>query len=129
MRRVLPVIAGAMLAVLPGLPAGGQPPVTRSSAVTVDSIVSPQTLEAYAKAHVAINLLRDREQAELAEPRNKKLEPQAEVREKYRTEREKIRAAHGFTMDQYTRITQQISSDDAIRDRFEAAVAKLVPVK
>lgn len=129
MRRVLPVIAGAVLAVLPGLPAGGQPPVTRSSAVTVDSIVSTQTLEAYAKAYVALNLLRDREQAELAEPRNKKPEPQAEVREKHRTEREKIRTAHGFTIDQFTRVTQQISTNDAVRDRFEAAVAKLVPGK
>jgi hypothetical protein len=82
-------------------------------------------IEAFAKLQRAINQLRDKEQAELAEPRNKKVEEQGTLREKYRKLRADSLKAHGFTQAQVTAMTLRISSDDALRVLFEATMERL----
>jgi len=82
-------------------------------------------IEAFAKLQRAINQLRDKEQAELAEPRNKKVEEQAIIREKYRKLRADSLKTHGYTAAQVNAMTLRISSNDAMRVLFEATMERL----
>ena len=50
---------------------------------------------------------------------------QAELRAKYRAERERVLKAQGLTEASYGELTRRISSDDAARLAFEAALAKV----
>jgi Skp family chaperone for outer membrane proteins len=122
-----PLFRPALAAVLLSLGAAilpAQPPAKPAvSAAVPDSTV--QSIEAFAKLQRAINALRDKEQAELAEPRNKKVEAQAEIREKYRKLRVDSLAAHGYTAAQVSAMTQRLSGDDALRALFEAAMERL----
>jgi hypothetical protein len=114
-----------MPAYLPDIPAA-QPPAKAASATVAPAMDSTSAaIEAFAKLQRAINQLRDKEQAELAEPRNKKVEEQATLREKYRTLRADSLKAHGFTQAQVTAMTLRISSDDALRVLFEATMERL----
>jgi hypothetical protein len=79
----------------------------------------------FARAHAALTTLRERADAEYAEPKNKKPEVLAELREKYRAERERLLKAQGLAESGYGEFTRRISSDDAARRAFEAALAKV----
>ncbi len=114
-----------MPAYLPALPAV-QPPAKAASAAVAPAMDSTTAaIEAFAKLQRAINQLRDKEQAELAEPRNKKVEEQATIREKYRKLRADSLKAHGFTPAQVTAMTLRISSDDTLRALFETTMERL----
>lgn len=114
-----------MPAYLPAVPAA-QPPARSVPAVQSAAPDSTaQAIEAFAKLQRAINQLRDREQAELAEPRNKKVEEQATIREKYRKLRADSLKAHGFTAAQMNAMTLRISSDDALRSLFETTMERI----
>lgn len=78
----------------------------------------------FARVHAAMNSLRERADAEYAEPKNKKPEVLAELRDKYRAERERTLKAQGLNEASYGEFTRRISSDDAARLAFEAALAK-----
>lgn len=112
-----------MPASLPALPALQPPAKAAAVAPAMDSTAA--AIEAFAKLQRAINQLRDKEQAELAEPRNKKVEEQNTLREKYRKLRADSLKTHGFTQAQVTAMTLRISSDDALRALFEAAMERL----
>lgn len=109
---VAPPLAAQAAAVQPP---GAQPPAT-------DSIT--QLVDGYLKAHLALGAVRDREQAELAEPRSKKPEVQMEIRERYRGLRTEALKAVGYTEAKYSAMTKRMSTDDGLRQRFEAALAK-----
>lgn len=110
---------------LPPVPAL-QPPARPAAAVRPAAPDSAaQAIEAFARLHLAINQLRDKEQAELAEPRNKKVEEQATIREKYRKLRADSLKAHGFTAAQMTAMTLRISSDDSLRTLFETTMERI----
>ena len=79
----------------------------------------------FARAHAALNALRERADAEYAEPKNKKSEVLAELRSKYRLERERLLKAQGLTEASYVALTRRISGDDTARIAFEAALAKI----
>ena len=110
---------------LPPLPVV-QPPAKAPPAATAPAAdsISP-AVEAFAKLQRAINQLRDKEQAELAEPRNKKVEEQATIREKYRKMRADSLKAHGYTQAQVTAMILRLSSDDALRTLFETTMERL----
>lgn len=127
MRCALPVLAAVVFVTAPLAYSGAQSAPAQSRQPAADSGVSAATLEAYAKAHLAITALRDREQAELADPRNKKADAQTTLREKYRAERAAALVAQALSAEQFTRLTQQISTNDALRARFEATLARLKP--
>ena len=78
----------------------------------------------FARAHAALNTLRERADAEYAEPKNKKPEVLAELRGKYRAERARLLKARGLTEASFGELTRRISGDDAARLAFEAALAK-----
>ena len=78
------------------------------------------------RAHLALAAVRDKEQAELAEPRSKKAEVQAEIRQRYRGLRAEALKGAGYTEAQFTAVTKRISTDDALRGKFEGALARPV---
>ncbi len=78
----------------------------------------------FVRTHVALQALRDRIQAEMAEPRNKKDEEQQALRDKLRTERARILKEHAMTEAQFARMTRWVSVDDSARKVFDALVAK-----
>ena len=115
--------AAALAAVLLCVPASAtaQKPATPPAvAVQADS-----ALEAHARLHLALNGLRDREQVELAEPKNKKPDLQADIRQRYRALRADSLKAHGSTAALFAAMTQRISGDDALRVMFEATLERL----
>lgn len=90
-----------------------------------DSVLTPATMESFARAHLAIAALRDRVQAELAEPKSKKPEVQAELREKLRAGRVAILKEHALTDEFFARLTHRVAVDDEARKAFESLLARL----
>ena len=89
------------------------------------SVVSASVMEAFAAAHVEVAALRTKVQAELAEPKSKKPEVQASLRDKLQLNTERILKQHGLTESEFARLTRLVSTDDALRKQFEEAIAKL----
>jgi hypothetical protein len=113
--------AVALLALAPPHLADAQ----QASPVTL----SADQLLAFAKAHLAISEVRDKLQAELADPRLKKVEDQVKLREKLRAEVASALKEHKLTSAEFDRLTLQVSSDTALRAQFEAALASLTQKK
>jgi hypothetical protein len=84
---------------------------------------------AYAKAWVALNLIRDSMHTELALPKNKKVEDQVKVRDEFSEKIVDRLKALGFTQAKFDSLTHQVSVDSASRSAFEEAVAALQPKK
>ena len=121
--RPLSVAAVLLVAPLAGDSLVAQPPAKAPVPAVADSTV--KAIESFARLQRAVNGLRDREQAELADPRNKKVESQREIREKYRKWRADSLAAHGYTTAQVNAMTLRLSSDDALRQLFETTMERL----
>ena len=92
-----------------------------------DSVIDDARLTAYAKAFAAIANVRDDVSKELALPRNKTTEVQQELREKLRTQIEKILREQNLTQEEYARITHLISTDTARSKAFEEILARVAP--
>ncbi|MFN5203116.1 MAG: hypothetical protein ACK5HM_15070 [Gemmatimonas sp.] len=129
---LLPIVLASAVLSLAGATLGAQPPVgsppPAKAAPVVPAAVpdsTRQAIESFAKLQLALNGLRDREQAELAEPRNKKVETQAELRTKHRALRADTLKAHGFTPAQVSAMTLRLSGDDALRALFESTMERL----
>ncbi len=85
--------------------------------------VNPATIESFAKTHLAVSALRDRFQAQFAEPQNKKREVQEELHAKLVAELQSLLKAHGFSEAEFARMTRLVSVDSTARRAFEDAVA------
>ncbi|GAB1342375.1 hypothetical protein [Gemmatimonas sp.] len=119
-------VAALLLVVgAPRLPA--QPPSTPAKPVVPVSVPDStlRAIESFAKLQRVINTLRDREQAELAEPRNKKIDAQTDIRARYRQLRADSLKAHGYTPAQVSAMTLRLSGDDALRLLFETTMERL----
>ena len=68
-------------------------------------------IEPFARAHLAINLLRDRAHAELAEPKSKKIESQVELRDKLRSGTAQVLKEYKLTDAEFARYTFLVSTD------------------
>jgi transketolase len=90
-----------------------------------DTAVTPQVLEVFARTHVAVSALRDRYQAEFAEPRNKKPESQLELRARMQGELAELLRSNGLSDADFARLTRRVASDSSIRRVFEQAVIQL----
>jgi Domain of unknown function (DUF4168) len=90
-----------------------------------DTTITAAALEAFAKAHLAVSGLRAQVQAELADPKAKKPEEQAALREKLQVNTRRLIAAQGLTEAEFARMTRRVSTDDVLRKAFEAALARL----
>lgn len=127
MRRLFAVFLAAAAGSIAGAPSSlpaqspAQPPQSAAAPGT-DSTVA--LIEGYVRAHQALAAVRDKEQAELAEPRSKKTEVQAEIRERYRGVRVEALKAVGYTEAKFNAVTKRISTDDSLRLRFEATLAR-----
>lgn len=86
-------------------------------------------LEAFARAHVALDQLRERANAEFADPRNKKSEVQEKLREKLREDVKATLQAHNLSAAEFDRFTLAVSADTAQRRAFDARVAQLTSRK
>ncbi len=125
---LLLAIGGALLGSTRTAHGQTPPPPVPATAGPVVAAPHPDSVAAmlpYAKAYVAMSALRERADAEYAEPKNKKPEVLAELRSKYSVERERLLKAHGLTEVTYAALTRRVSGDDAARLAFEAALAKI----
>ncbi len=121
MRRPFTALVFVTSAFAAATPLGAQPPAGAGAAV-VDS--TTQLIERYVRAHLVLAGMRDKEQAELAEPRSKKGEVQTEIRTRYIGLRAAALKGAGYTEAQFTADPTRISTDDALRVKFEAALAR-----
>ncbi len=101
------------------------PPVATAPVAAAPHPDSVSAMLPFARVHAALNTLRERADAEYADPKNKKPEVLADLRAKYRAERERALTAQALTEASYGELTRRISSDDAARLAFEAALAKV----
>jgi hypothetical protein len=124
--RVLCCLVGlAFLMPAPPAHAQAQPPASPAPAQSADSAVSAAALEVFAKAHIAVAALRAQMQAELADPRTKKLPEQLALREKLHVNTLRLLKEHGLTEAEFARLTQRISTDNIMRKDFDALLARL----
>lgn len=86
-------------------------------------------LEPFARAHIAIDHVRERANAEFADPRNKKNEVQENLRDKLREDVRKVLKEHNLTEAEFDRFTMAVSADTAQRRAFDALVAQLISKK
>lgn len=100
------------------------PPVTAPPVVAPPHPDSVAVMLPFARAHVALNALRERADAEYAEPKNKKPEVLADLRAKNHLERERLLKTQGITEASYAEVIRRISGDDAARLAFEAALVR-----
>jgi hypothetical protein len=87
--------------------------------------ISQAAMDTFAATHIAIAELRGKVQAELAEPRSKKPEVQASLREQLQSGTERLLKEHNLTDAEFTRLTRRVSTDDVARKQFEDALARL----
>ncbi len=78
----------------------------------------------FARTHVAVSALRDRYQAQFAEPQNKKREVQDALHEKFSGGMQALLKEHGFTEAEFARMTRLVSVDSTARRLFEEALAR-----
>lgn len=121
-------VALAGLAVLVAAPAsaGAQQAVKQAAqhASPAPSPAAQDSIELFAKTHLAVSTLRDRYQAQFAEPQNKKREVQDALHEKFLGELQTLLKAHGFTDASFAQMTRFVSVDSAARRAFEEALAR-----
>lgn len=92
---------------------------------TDSNTVDEARLTAYAKAFIAIALVRDSAHAAFALPRNKKDEVQKDLRDKLHKEIDQILKAQAMTAEQYSHVTYVIATDAERRKAFEEILARL----
>ena len=95
----------------------------------VAAAIPTEKFEAFARAHVAIDQVREHANAEFADPRNKKLEVQDRLRDKLRTDVRQVLKEHNLTEAEFDRFTMVVSSDTSQRRAFDALVAQLTSKK
>jgi hypothetical protein len=86
-----------------------------------------ERMNRFARAFAAVAAARDESQATLALPANKTPEAQRDEREKLKARVARIVKDHGFTADEYARMTYLVSTDAAARAQFEELLARLTP--
>ena len=107
----------------------GLAPSTADAQASAVVTSQPDSMTAFAKAWVAVTEIRDKAHAEMANPRTKKLEDQARLRDQLRKDIAAALKAHGLTQLAFDRLTMLVSSDDSQRKAFEAMVADLTSKK
>jgi hypothetical protein len=104
------------------------PTPTAAQEQRVDTVaIDEARLTAYAKAYAAIGLVLEQAHADLALPKNKKIEVQKELRDALHGRIEKILRDNGLTQEQYAHVTYVISSEPERRKAFEDILARLTP--
>ncbi len=124
MRRS-PIVASAALVALAAvspIAAGAQTP---AGAPASAGAMSHEDLMTFAKAHVAISVVRDSIGVRLASIRNTKPESQQQLQDSLRTEIAEILHHNGLTESDYEHKIYLVSVDPAARKDFDAMVAQI----
>lgn len=100
-------------------------PTASAQLAPPDTAAITPSLEAFAKAHIAVSALRAQIQGELADPKTKKRDDQVALREKLRTNTARLLKEHGLTEVEFVRATRLVSADTLLRKRFEETLARL----
>ncbi len=125
LRSIYFVVVPAMLVLLQPLSAASAQ-VTKTTAPSGEQLVlSAKEVAELAKLHVAISVVQDSADAELAEPRNKTPQAQQQLREKFRADVAAVIERNGLTESEYRRRRFVVSSNHSSRVAFDSLVAKL----
>ena len=100
-------------------------PVSAASQEAAATVIPADKLEAFARAHIAIDQVREHANAEFADPRNKKNEVQENLRDKLHEDVRKVLKEHNLTEAEFDRFTMAVSADTAQRRAFDALVSQL----
>ena len=112
-----------------GLAAPRDAAYAQGGAAEIGTQVTPEQMTVFARVHSAVEQLRTKAQAELAEPRNKKDENQARIREQLHLQVTAVLKEHGLSQGRFDSLTYLISVDPEQRKAFEAALAQLAATK
>jgi hypothetical protein len=82
-------------------------------------------LATFAKAFLAVGLVRDDFNAQLALPKNKTVELQAQIRKEMKDKVEETIRANGLTVEGYRRIEYSVTVDPTRRAAFDRLLAEL----
>jgi hypothetical protein len=115
----------ALLAVLLAFaaPVAAQQP-TPAAPAAAPAPADPE-LTSFAKAFLAVGLVRDDFNAQLALPKNKTVELQAELRKQMKEKVEEAIRANGLTVEGYRRIEYSVTVDPTRRATFDRVVTEL----
>jgi hypothetical protein len=121
-RRILALALAGIAFMAVAVPAAAQ--VTAPATAAAPAAADPE-LSSFAKAFVAVGLVRDDFDAQLAMPKNKTLELQAQIRKDMKTKIEETIRASGLTLDVYKRVEYTITVDPTRRAVFDALLTEI----
>ena len=114
----------AVFGVLAGsTPAAAQQPAPAAPAAA--PAPADAELTSFAKAFIAVGLVRDDFNAQLALPKNKTPELQEEIRKEMKLKVEEAIRTAGMSLEDYRRVEYSITIDPARRATFDALLADL----
>ena len=118
------------VAILLGLSASGsrvqaQQPDSGGVSAVSRAPIGAAAMDAFVAAHIEIAAFRGKLQAELAEPRSKKIEIQQTLHEKLQAGVARLLKEHNLTDAEFTQMTRRVSTDDVVRQQFEEALTRL----
>jgi hypothetical protein len=118
-------LAGPLVAQQPAKAAPAKPSAAPAQAAPAAAAPAPADAELtqFAKAYVAVGLVRDDFSAQMALPKNKTIELQTQLKEDYRKKVEAAVQAAGLSMAAYHRIEYSISVDPARRAALDKILA------
>ena len=97
----------------------------KTAAASEQQALSAKEIAELAKLHVAISVVQDSADAQLAEPRNKTPQAQQQLREKFRADVAAVIERNGLTETEYKRRRFLVSSNQGSRAAFDTLVANL----
>lgn len=106
-------------------PPPARPPVAQASAPPTTAAMPDADIKSFAALHIAITLVHDSIDAQLAAARNKTGQAQGSLREKLRKDVANLISRSGLTEAEYGRRRYLVSADGETRKRFDAAVATI----
>jgi hypothetical protein len=108
-------------------PAAAQQPAPATPAAAPAAAPAPADAEltSFAKAFIAVGLVRDDFNAQLALPKNKTPELQEEIRKEMKLKVEEAIRTAGMSLEDYRRVEYSITIDPARRATFDALLAEL----
>jgi hypothetical protein len=118
----LPVSARAQQTPPPAAQQTTSAPTQQAAGMTKDEIA------AFARVQIAIGKAQDSAQAQLAQPRNKTSQMQAQLREKLRTDVQEILHHAGMTEADFQRKTYLVSTNQGMRSVFDSTISKITGV-
>ena len=102
--------------------------IAAQSPATASSTMGKDELTAFAKVQIAITVVHDSADAQLAQVRNKKVEAQTQLQNKLQADVAAILHHSGMTEAEYQHKVFLVSTDSTLRKTFDGVVAQLTGV-